>query len=580
MISRLTLKNFKSIREQRYDFSHFDLLVGRNNSSKSTVLQALAIWRFCIDEFEHAKRGGKRGIQIVLPNFTALPVPEFNLLWTERTDRRYLPPADGKKKKQEYILIEIDLTWIDRDRNEHSFGIHLRYNTPQSVYAIPKTGWAEFRNISEHLPQIVYVPPFSGLDDIEEWRDDGLIRQQVGKAQPGRVLRNLLLRVWERDKQKWQKLQEIIKQWFSIELQIPKYEHGRDTRIVCEYKQGLKTYDIISGGSGFHQTLILLAFLYGYGPDVMLMDEPDAHLHINLQREILSYFKSVGSTPQFLIATHAEEFIRGVQASQIYSLLYQNKQPIRVQSSPEIITAMSDVSNLEISYLAESPLMLYVEGEDDERLLCAWAKILNQDNYLNRFCFHTLRGGSKKDMRDQADRHFKGVKQIIPKAERLIIFDYDSDDTAFHPEQNNPTLYEWQRKNIENYLLVKDAWVRAALKQAAISDSDESFAEEIRSPIHEFFESQNLFCPKNQTWKTLTANIFKVVDGKKILFVQPDSLFQQLQSLTPSVKLPRELVAQNMTAEEIHEDVDRFFEKLKEKVEKITDNSPYAKPLP
>ncbi len=70
------------------------------------------------------------------------------------------------------------------------------------------------------------------------------------------------------------------------------------------------------------------------------------------------------------------------------------------------------------------------------------------------------------------------------------------------------------------------------------------------------------------------------MDGKKILFVQPDSLFQQLQSLTPSVKLPREIVAQNMTAEEIHEDVDRFFEKLKEKVEKITDNSPYAKPLP
>jgi predicted ATPase len=43
MIKRLTFRNFKSIGEQVYDFTPFDLLVGRNNSGKSTVLQALAI---------------------------------------------------------------------------------------------------------------------------------------------------------------------------------------------------------------------------------------------------------------------------------------------------------------------------------------------------------------------------------------------------------------------------------------------------------------------------------------------------------------------------------------------------------
>ena len=73
MIHRLTLRNFKNIGEQTYDFTQFDLLVGRNNSGKSTVLQALAIWQFCVDEFHRSKRGGSKGIQVVLPNFTALP---------------------------------------------------------------------------------------------------------------------------------------------------------------------------------------------------------------------------------------------------------------------------------------------------------------------------------------------------------------------------------------------------------------------------------------------------------------------------------------------------------------------------
>ena len=81
MITKLTLRNFKGVGEQVYEFTRFDLLVGRNNSGKSTVLQAMAIWQFCVDEFHRSKRTGTTGIQVVLPNFSALPVPEFILLW-------------------------------------------------------------------------------------------------------------------------------------------------------------------------------------------------------------------------------------------------------------------------------------------------------------------------------------------------------------------------------------------------------------------------------------------------------------------------------------------------------------------
>ena len=88
MITKLLLRNFKSISEQTYDLTDFDLLVGRNNCGKSTVLQALAIWQFCMNEFDRSKRTGKTGKQVVLPNFTALPVPEFSLLWHEKIDRR------------------------------------------------------------------------------------------------------------------------------------------------------------------------------------------------------------------------------------------------------------------------------------------------------------------------------------------------------------------------------------------------------------------------------------------------------------------------------------------------------------
>ena len=197
MIRKLTLRNFKSVGEQVYDFTQFDLLVGRNNSGKSTVLQAIAIWQFCVDEFRRSKRTGNTGIQVVLPNFTALPVPEFILLWKNRTDRAY-PQVNGTgKKKQEFILIQILLEWQDSAGESAGFGVDLRYQSPQTMYAIPAGGWARFRECerSGQLPRVAYVPPFSGLEPSEKFLDMAPMRQQVGKAQPGSVLRNLLLRV-------------------------------------------------------------------------------------------------------------------------------------------------------------------------------------------------------------------------------------------------------------------------------------------------------------------------------------------------------------------------------------------------
>lgn len=572
MITRLTLRNFKSVDEQAYDFGQFDLLVGRNNSGKSTVLQALAIWQFCVDEFHRSKRSGSKGIQVVLPNFTALPVPEFNLLWTDR-DIRHSP-----NRKQEYILIGIRVEWRRATGETDSFGVDLRYHSPQTIYAIPSDGWAKLRECEKQgaLPKIAYVPPFSGLEPAEKWLDVSPIRQQVGKGQPGSVLRNLLLRVCPsppRDTNgrvvkghthppaDWQELAGTIERWFSVKIKEPRYESEKDVYINVEYRQVGEDYDIISGGSGFHQTLTLLAFLYGYQPTTILLDEPDAHLHVNLQREILDYFKrkSMERGTQFLIATHAEEFVRGVDASQIVSLLAQ--APTRIQSTPNVLRAMADVSNEEIARLMASPYILYVEGESDERILRAWADACGAQAAMDKVCFRSMGGGGKANMKDRADAHFAALQQIIPNVRRLMLFDFDSDEDAFHPKPGNPSLAEWKRRNIENYLLVTPAWKRAALRQLDFGE-DELFALPVLQTIDDFFNGENLTLPANKSWLNVSANIFQLVDGKRILFENDDSLFQQLRKGSPSLTLTREQVAMNMLADEIHDDVHRFIGKV------------------
>ena len=560
MITRLTLRNFKNVQEQQYDFTQFDLLVGRNNSGKSTVLQALAIWQYCIDEFHRSNRSGTKGIQIVLPNFTALPVPEFNLLWRNKTDREY--PSENGKKKQKFILIQIIVEWQVSFNKRERFGIDLRYQSPQTIYAIPEEGWGRFRELEDSLPRIAYVPPFSGLDPMEKWLDVAPIRQQVGKGQPGSVLRNLLFKV-KQDMRggDWDELAAVVKRWFSVEICEPDYDKQKDVYITVEYRQNEKEFDIISGGSGFHQTLTLLAFLYGYNPTVILLDEPDAHLHVNLQREILDYFKqkSQEKNIQFLIATHAEEFARGVDASQIVSLIGQ--KPKRIESVPEIIRAMSEVSNEEIFRTMAYPYIVYVEGESDERIIRAWANVCGANEVIDKVCFKSMSGGNKQKMKELADDHYQALKQIVPDLRRIILLDYDEPE-GYHPPKNNQVLYEWQRKNIENYMFVSDVWKRVALEKVGLSEGD-LFSVSISNLIDDYFESQNLVLPKKQTWRNISANVFAVVDGKKLLFEKDDSLFHRLRQNDPSIQILREEIAINMTEDEIHDNIYEFMGRLK-----------------
>jgi predicted ATPase len=566
MIHKLILRNFKKVKEETFLFNNFDLIVGSNNSGKSTVLQALAIWQFCVEQFRLTRKKGQNGIQIVLPNFTALPVPEFNLLWKDKTDRRYEDDATTGKKNQIYIYIEIDVYWKNPNGEEKNFCVQMRYQSPQAVYAKPLRGWVEFNQLDQNndMPYIVYVPPFSGLEPHEKWLGDGNVRQNVGKAQPGSVLRNLLYRVISNsdvppeNNLEWIEIIKRIKEWFNIDLLPPQYDPQTSTEIVVEYQSERKNFDIISGGSGFHQILTLLAFMYGYKRiTTILFDEPDAHLHVNLQRQIINYFRQ--SQIQFLIATHSEEFIKNVEINSILSIL--SGTPNRIISNSAIISALSDINNIDIVRTQENPYILYLEGEDDARILASWAKTLGKTEIYQKFYSFILGGSTKKEMKEKADKHYQALKQIIPNLKRAILLDYDNDGVAFHPtEREFPVLNEWKRKNIDNYLLVPDAWKRAV---RTIIKQDGLFLQPYYNVIDSFFEEQNLTLPRGSTWSNIRAQIFSVLDGKKLLFENQDSLFQRIKSIDNcDLKINRSAIASAMTADELHEDIALFFDNL------------------
>ena len=100
--------------------------------------------------------------------------------------------------------------------------------------------------------------------------------------------------------------------------------------ILCDYLEQpkpergygvLPKFDIASAGSGFLQTLLLLAFVHAKPATLFLIDEPDAHLHIVLQNQIYLRLQQLmqEKKSQLLIATHSEVLVDNTAHNKILS---------------------------------------------------------------------------------------------------------------------------------------------------------------------------------------------------------------------------------------------------------------------
>ena len=71
--------------------------------------------------------------------------------------------------------------------------------------------------------------------------------------------------------------------------------------------------DIMAEGSGFLQWLSVYTFALSPSIDVLLLDEPDAHLHCSLQNDLLDQLREIAEKKQkqVIVATHSTEVIKG-----------------------------------------------------------------------------------------------------------------------------------------------------------------------------------------------------------------------------------------------------------------------------
>jgi len=477
MIDTLIIRRFKRFTEARFTLPETVVLAGPNNTGKTTALQAIAAWDLAFTSWRqlndpHRRGGGYTRAPIGRLSFAAVPLRAFDLLWN---DRRYKGTVE--------IELHSSAGW--------KVCMELIKDSTEQIYARP-TGATDPEMVRRAELRTVYIPPMTGLSTEERVYTPAAQRQLLGQGKPGDIIRNLLVQAYA-DEHVWQRLRDSIRTLFDCEILPP---NADGPYIVAEYQQtqGGTRFDMASAGSGFQQVLMLLTFLYTQPAAVLLLDEPDAHLHVLLQDGIYGKLRSVAleQASQLIISTHSEVIIDSVEPKELCMLLDQPRLLAEKVEREKLKQALRYLTQTDIMLALKTPGILYVEGHTDIDILREWARILghplhavfSKELFWKPKALSTRQGAASPSVRE----HFEILKLVRSDMRGVELVDGDDRRellaTAF--ELGKVQRLRWRRYEIESYLVHPAAIDRFIEQQLGPGSLSSAARQDVRS----YFEQQ------------------------------------------------------------------------------------------
>lgn len=544
MITSVTVRHFKRFEDEEFGLEDSIVLAGPNNEGKTTLLQAIALWKFGLDRWmeQRGESTAKKriGVPITRQQLTTMPLREMNLMWTDRTVAAGTRGTAGRK-----------IEFIVQGRtggDDWRYGLEFQYQSAEMVYVRPTEDSADAPppQAAQDL-SVVHIPALSGIEREETRHDRGYQDMLLGQGRSGEILRNLLVEV-SGNEGHWDALVRHMRELFGIELQPPAYSPGQPF-IVCEYlpAHGDRPLDLASAGSGLLQVLLILGFYYARPATVLLMDEPDAHLHVILQKEVYGLIRRVAAQrgSQLVVATHSEVVLDATDAERV--LAFIGEHPRRLASKGDrdrLREALKRLTTTDLLLANDVGAVLYLEGDSDESILGAWARVLEHSaqRFLQRPYVDALQGRRPRD----AAAHFFALQAAVPHIQGLCVLDRDSREM----DENHTTapglrILHWNRYEIENYLLVPSAIRRYCAERADQPGGlfAHALADEVEKALADEFPPAALRDPlrDHEFLRTMKASEFLV------------SLLEQCG--VPTSKSDLYLIAATMQPHEVHPDV-------------------------
>lgn len=494
IVQGIKLTNFKRFDSFYLSARTSNILVGLNNSGKSSILDALRIAYACLrytrsispKAMEAPETGVVYGFQ--LPT-SSLPVPFANVATNYSDDD---------------AIIEI------RCRNGNRLIIRLNPERPIRFYAISdthslKTSKAFRLAISLDL---IIVPPLGPFEEIENYVTDETVQRNEATRLSNRYFRNIWLRRSHTDFTELGGL--ISKSWPGIEIKPAEIARGGRAFLQMFYTENRIDRELYWAGFGFQVWLQVLTHLMrGNQNSILVIDEPDIYLHPDLQRKLLHLIKNRFS--QFFMATHSVEIINEAESGDVASINATHRSAKRLSSEDDyqaLFNYIGSYENIDFSRLARAKRIVFFEGKD-RKLLRKFARKLGAEQFANDTDTTVLQAGGFSQWRRVKDVAWTFQEVLKLRVAMFAIFDRDYrpqeeiDKFLQNMESEGMQCFVLARKEIENYALTVAALVKSirSRQQERIGPSLFLSEDEVIAMIDEVSESL-----KHDTFGQILAN--------------------------------------------------------------------------
>lgn len=428
-IHNFQIKNFKSFKDITLYFNKdLNILTGINNSGKTTILEALSLWHECfaklISEAKRGEKDYKRGDYILGPSYNKyFPFEQINSVRSPNFE-------DIFHQRNRKNIIILSITIIDEEEVELS--IPFKISSSGSNYKIELEGYSNydhrtFNDYFANLPEpisLIYSTPVAQISLNEDFITDPRIKEQLLLRRSDLVLRNRLYRIISGTNVSlnidFQKNLNYILYNADKGIEFNAISNiQKDPQAIIQFKIGSKDVfkDLSLLGSGTLQIIGILLNLYlptetKTDLNLVLLDEPDSHIHRDIQKRLIDVLNKFGKSIQIFVTTHNESLIRSAMPNQVFhlegkttgeikSIHYNVNQEhlglhfkgIMPSNLTPVIRSIGNTTGLDFINALEADKLIFVEGEDDAKV---YRILLNQQlNNQNKYMFWVLGGISE-----------------------------------------------------------------------------------------------------------------------------------------------------------------------------------------